>query len=130
MGATSTAVKQRWNTSHYTQIKVSVPKEVAAAFKARCCHAGVSMASEITRFMRGQTGTGRSEKNSASVYTTRQLRRKALNNVITQIQAIMDAEQNYMDNIPVNLQSSSLHDTAEQTVSALDEALNILSEAY
>ena len=130
MGGTSTAVKQRFNASHYTQVKVSVPKEVAAAFKARCFKMGVSMASEIIRFMSGRPNTARPEKNSAGAYTTRQLRRKALNNVIAMIQAIMDAEQNYMDNIPENLQNSTLHDAAEQTVSALDEAMGILCEAF
>jgi hypothetical protein len=128
MGTTSTAVKQRWNAGHYTQVKVSVPKDTAAAFKAGCLSAGVSMASEIIRFMSGQTGAGCHLKPSA--HTTRQQRRKALNNVIASIQAIMDAEQNYLENIPVNLQNSSLHDAAEQTVSALDEALSILGDAY
>jgi len=130
MEVTSTAVKQRFNAGHYTQVKVSVPKQIAAAFKANCSSAGVSMAGEIIRFMSGQIGAGNPEKKSAGAYSTRQQRRKALNSVIAQIQEIMDAEQNYMDNIPENLQNSVSHDAAEQTVSALDEALSVLNEAY
>lgn len=130
MGVTSAAAKQRWNAGHYTQVKISVPKEAAAAFKASCLSAGVSMASEINRFMVTQTGAARPTKTPAGAYTTRQQRRKALYSVIARIQEIMDAEQNYMDNIPENLQNSALHDAAEQAVSALDEALTILSEAY
>jgi hypothetical protein len=130
MGISSCQVKQRWNNDHYTQVKVSVPKEIAASFKAHCSAAGVSMASEIARFMSGQSGPGHAPKPSADTLTTRQQRRRALNKVMALLEAIMDAEQSYADNIPANLQSSSPHDAAEQTVSVLDEAINILSEAY
>jgi len=130
MGVTSNDVKQRWNADHYTQVKVSVPKEIAAAFKAYCSAAGVSMASEIARFMSGQSGAHHSQKPSADPLTTRQQRRRTLNKVIDSLEAIMDAEQSYADNIPANLQNSSPHDAAEQTVSVLDEAISILSDAY
>ena len=38
---TSTAVKRRYNEKVYTQISVSVPKEMAAAFKAKCLETGI-----------------------------------------------------------------------------------------
>jgi len=50
-GKTSNAVKQRWNTEHYTQIKVSVKPDVAGAFKKACETSGTSMASELSIFM-------------------------------------------------------------------------------
>jgi enamine deaminase RidA (YjgF/YER057c/UK114 family) len=130
MGVTSNDVKQRWNDGHYTQVKVSVPTEIAASFKAHCSAACVSMASEIARFMSAQSGASHSSKTSADPLATRQQRRRALNKVIALLEAIIDAEQSYADNFPANLQSSSPHDAAEQTVSALDEAVNILNEAY
>ncbi|MBR0063322.1 MAG: ribbon-helix-helix protein, CopG family, partial [Oscillospiraceae bacterium] len=41
---TSTAVKRRYNEKTYTQIVASVPKETAAAFKAKCAAEGVPQA--------------------------------------------------------------------------------------
>jgi len=41
-----------------------------------------------------------------------------------------DAEQGYLDAMPANLETSPMHDLAEQTVSALDDAVNILYDAY
>jgi hypothetical protein len=130
MGATSNQAKQHWNKSRYAQLKISVQPGLAAAFKAKCMGQGVSMASEISRFMQGETGGDRCKKPPANPFATRQQRRKALARLIEQLGAIADAEQSYLGNIPENLQSSCLHDAAEQTVSALDEALNILAEAY
>ncbi|MBQ6755965.1 MAG: ribbon-helix-helix protein, CopG family [Oscillospiraceae bacterium] len=41
---TSTAVKRRYNEKTYTQIVASVPKETAAAFKAKCAAEGIPQA--------------------------------------------------------------------------------------
>ena len=130
MGATSNESKQSWNASHYTQLKVSVPPELAATFKARCKEKNVSMASEISRFMSIETKGCRPAKSAAGPYATRQKRRKALKSLVDQLEALMGAEQSYLENIPENLQSSCRYEDAEQTVSALEEALEILGEAY
>lgn len=124
MGITSNESKQRYNAEHYTQVKVSVPHETAAVFKSKCAAAGVSMASELKYFMSGH------KSQQPLLLRTRQLRRKAVTMLIQQIEAIINAEQEYINNIPANLQNSRVYDTAEQTVSALEEALNILNEAY
>ena len=124
MGNTSNESKQRWNQNHYTQVKVSVPHEIAAAFKEKCAAAGISMASELSNFMRGYN-----PKKTVQV-TTRQQRRKAIVGVILQVEAIADAEQEYMYNIPINLQNSERYEAAEQAVSALEEALGILHNVY
>lgn len=44
---TSTAVKQRYNQKTYTPITAMLPKDLAAAFKARCAERGVSQASVV-----------------------------------------------------------------------------------
>jgi len=130
MGAPSNEAKYRWNSSHYTQVKISVPPELAAAFKAKCETDGVSMASQISRFMGEQTSGRRLVKPSKNPYETRPQRRKALSVIISQLDAILDAEQCYLDNIPENLQSSRFYDAAELSVSALVEALLTLNDAY
>jgi len=124
MGITSNEAKQRYNAGHYTQVKVSVPHETAAAFKSKCAAAGVSMASELKNFMSGNI----SQKPLS--LRTRQLRRRAVIMLVRQIEAVMIAEQDYINNIPENLRNSRVYDAAEQTVSALEEALDILNEAY
>ena len=45
--STSTAVKRRYNEKTYTPIIANVPKELAAAFKAKCAETGVSQASVV-----------------------------------------------------------------------------------
>jgi len=131
MGRTSNKAKQRWNDSHYTQLKVSVSPELAAAFKAKCISEGVSMASEISRFMTAKTsGVSNPPVVSASSYGTRQKRRKAISKMIAMLTDIKDAEQGYVDRIPVNLQGSDLYEAAEETVGILEDAADMLSEAY
>lgn len=41
---TSTAVKQRYNAKTYDVISIRVPKEMAAAFKAKCVRQGDAQA--------------------------------------------------------------------------------------
>jgi len=125
MSATSNESKQRWNDAHYTQVKVSIKQEIAAEFKAKCQRAGVSMASEISRFMSGQ-----SPKKVKPNVTTRRERRRALDKAILLLEAIADAEADYKDNIPINLQNSQRYEAAEQAVSTLEEALNILYNTF
>ena len=44
---TSSAVKNRYNSKVYDSIIVRVPKETAAAFKAKCAAEGISQAQII-----------------------------------------------------------------------------------
>ena len=123
MGKTSIQAKWRWNQAHYTQIKVSVQPEIAAEFKKKCQAKGVSMASEISRFMT-------KANNKPDTCSTRQRRRKALFSTIAQLEEIREAEKLYWDNIPINLQNGPAYEAAEQAVSALEEALELLYHAY
>ena len=123
MGRTSNESKQHWNQAHYTQVKVSVQPEIAEAFKKKCQAKGVSMASEIARFMSG-------EIKKADTCSTRGRRRKALVSVIAQLEKICDAETQYWHKIPINLQSGDAYESAEQAANAMEEALGLLYGAY
>lgn len=46
---TSTEVKRRYNEKTYTLISASVPKETAAAFKAKCAAEGIPQAHIIKK---------------------------------------------------------------------------------
>lgn len=48
---TSSAVKQRYNEKVYDNISARVPKELAAAFKAKCVEKGISQAQIIKKAM-------------------------------------------------------------------------------
>jgi DNA polymerase III delta subunit len=130
MGITSNESKQRWNASHYSQVKVSVPQGLAESFKAKCKADNVSVASKIIQFMASEVGGGFQSKPPTDPYSTRPKRRKALQAQIEKLSAIMEAERSYMENIPENLKGSTFSEAAEQTVSAIEEALDLLAEAY
>jgi hypothetical protein len=123
MGYTSNEARQRWNNSHYTQVKISVRPEIAAKFKAKCQAKGVSLASEISRFMSG-------ENKKSDTCGARQRRRKALVSVIAQLEEICYAEKEYWDNIPVNPRNGERYEEAEQAYTAMEEALSLLYQAY
>ena len=130
MESVSKSPSERKPAPRYTQVKVSVAPETAAAFKANCLARGVSMAGEISRFMSVQSEKNVAVKSGADNVATRQHRRKAVKAVIARIEAVMEAESRYKDCIPENLTGSRLYDAAEETVSALEAALDILNEAY
>ena len=47
MGKTSTEVKDRYNSKVYDKITVRLPKELVAAFKAKCTEENISQAQVI-----------------------------------------------------------------------------------
>ena len=133
MGVTSNDSKQRWNKEHYTLVKAYVKPEMAAAFMERCKEDGASMSGKVVDLITGYLANGRVKKDVNSVsyaVNTRGMRRKAVASAIGMIEAALEAETEYMENIPENLQGSQVHDAAEQTVEALDEALGFLRDAY
>ena len=115
--------------SKYTQVKVSTDPQTASAFKKACTTANVSMAAELTRFM-AEYSKGLVKRKAAPDYSTRRRRRTAINTIIKQLEEIKACEETSMGNIPENLQSSSVYDIAEEAVSSLDEAIDILSSFW
>jgi hypothetical protein len=126
MEAVSNEPGRRWNEANYTQMNVLLPPEIVTGFRAKCAKTGVSMRSEIVRFMSGSTPS----KPARMPITTRRERRKAVKTIITLLEEIIAAEAAYAENIPENLKNGAAYDAAEQTVSALEEALSNLVEAY
>jgi ribonuclease D len=69
-------------------------------------------------------------KSKDKGYNERRLRRKAIVDIVAQLEAIRDAEEQYKENMPENLRSSSRYETAEQAVEALGEAIELLEAAF
>ena len=53
-----------------------------------------------------------------------------LYSIINELDSIKDDEQDYYDNIPENLQYSQRAEDSEQAIDNMDEALDLLNEAY
>jgi len=132
VGVTSNAAKQNWNAAHYTQIKVSVKPEIAAKFRAACETSGESMACVLSGFMEEYAAIPAKKKGKHAHIqtTTRRLRRIAMKSLLASLGQIRDAEEAYRDNIPENLTGSSAYEAADECVSLLTEAIDILEAAY
>ena len=111
------------------QLKISVEPGVADAFKAACAASGVSMASELSRFMRGHAGAPATAKAHDRT-STRGRRRKTVREAISLLNAVAEAEEAYRAAIPENLSGGSAHDAAQAAVEALEEAISILEGAF
>jgi hypothetical protein len=115
------------------QVKISVAPELAESFKTACVSAGVSMAAEISKFMADRSGVLSSiaDKNTKkSNIDTRGNRRRQICLIVAQLEVIRDKEHAYMDKIPENLQNGQAYENAEQSVDALEQAIELLKEAY
>jgi len=121
------AAKNTALVNHRTQVKVSVAPEVASAFKAACAASNVSMVGALSEFMTGYTKTAVKRKPE---YTTRRQRRASVKSMVWQLEQIRTAEERYRDAIPDNLQGSVVFDAADQSVSLLDEAIDLLNSVY
>lgn len=126
----SNASKQRWNSANYTQVKVSVKPELAAAFKAACAAAGASMASTLSGFMANYSQHPAKHDPPLDPYATRRQRRRILDAIISQMDSLAIAEECYRDKIPENLRGSVRYEDADRCVDAANEAIERLREIY
>jgi hypothetical protein len=129
MGNAATQSKQRWNSKHYTQLKISVAPETAAAFKAACASSGVSMAGELSQYMSGYSKTA-GKSGRPPVYATKRRRRAAVKSIVQELERIKPTEEHSRDNIPENLQGAEIFENADQCVSSPDEAIELPESIY
>lgn len=116
--------------SQYTQVKVSVRPELAAAFKAVCASNGTSLTSTISSFMETYCNVNAPKNGYSPNLSTKRQRRATVRRVLEQLQRILDNEENYKDNIPENLQGSEAFLMAEYCVELVGEAIEALETAY
>jgi hypothetical protein len=132
MGTTIQA-RQKWTLENYDQIKVSVPKELARDFKKECNGSNIPMARVLKQAMLDFCGQKKPKVKlgpQKPQVDTRQKRRKAISFALEIIKDARDAEATYLMAIPVNPQNSSRYEDAESCVAALDEAVQVLEDAY
>jgi hypothetical protein len=92
-----TAVKGR-------QLKVTIDRGLAETSKGSCPSRGVSMASEIPRFIREASGTA-SPAIVPGRTSTRRSRRNAVAKIVGSLHSIAGAEEGYKENIPETLKA-------------------------
>ena len=123
--------RKRWNAANYKQLNIAVRPELSEEFRAACERNQTSMREVLTGYMAAYAATPPPQKRSKSGdYNERRHRRKAVGDIVTQLEAIRDAEEQYKENIPENLRASSRYETAEQAVETLDEAIELLEAAF
>jgi hypothetical protein len=135
INSTRNKSKHEWNSAHYTQIKVSVDQHIAADFKIACSHSGRSTASILSQFMANFANEKHfpllpPPKCTPFSVASRSHRRDATYSIVQNLRLILAAELAYRDNIPTNLQNSLRFDNADRAVSALDDAIDILTDAF
>ena len=123
--------RKRWNAANYKQINIAVLPALATSFRAVCEQNGVPMREVLIEFIATYTAAVPATKKQANKsYAVRGDRRKSVDAIISQLEMIRDAEDEYKENIPENLKNSSRYEAAEQAVAALDEAVEKLMDAF
>ena len=127
----TSAAKNKWIASNYVQVKVAVKPEIAETFKSACKADNVSITEELRGFMEMRGGlAGNRKKPRKELLKTRGGRRKLMDTLCRQLESIKEAESRYLENMPANLQCSANYEIAEESISEMEEALEILSRAY
>ena len=125
------SAKAKWNAEHYRQMNISVKPAVAAAFKAACDAAGVSMAGVLTQHMAEYGAAVANRQHTASdPVSTRRKRRKILADIVCRLEELRDAEEQARDNTPENLQGTERYEAYDDIISGLDEAIELLGDLY
>ena len=123
--------QKRWNSENYKQINIAVRPELATAFRAACEKAQTPMREAFIKLMTEYCAAPPVLKEGKGKgYPDRSSRRKATANIIGQLGKIRGAEEEYKRKIPENLRNSTRYEAAEQAIEALDEAIDILGDAF
>jgi hypothetical protein len=138
MADTGNKSKQRWNASHYTQVKISINPTIADAFKSACADCGVSMAGVLSQFMadyaaeRGVACVPQEPKAVDIIdrYKTRKARRSAVKTITAMINDVLAAEERYFNNIPDNLHGSKWHTASEADIDVMQEIISLMANIY
>ena len=107
-----------------TQVKFTIEADIVSAFRTRCAAEGVSMTSEIRKWM-NHCLPARDARFDTSA---RPRRRKAVQEIIGLLNSIMDMEAEYRDGIPE--QFAQRYEAADRACEMLAEAINCLEDAF
>ena len=115
------------------QFIVSVEPGLAESFKAACLYAGVSASDEISEFMLERSSSlvmPASATLKGSSFDTRRKRRRHVASIIIHLEAIKNHEDTFLANVPENLQSAPAYENGELAIESLEQAIDLLKDAY
>jgi len=124
--------KDRWNASHYKQMKFSLSPTIAKEFKSTCEEQDLSMASVIGKFMCefSKIDYTANKKPKSDKTVTRKQRRKEMCTIISMVTAILTAEKESLNKTPDNFRNTETYEESERIVDALGDALESLEDVY
>jgi hypothetical protein len=99
---TSAGIGLHPDDGSHKQVKVSVPQDLASAFKAACAVADASMASVLSQFMADYSGAPQIKRIKTDDYSTKRRRRAAIYKSNAQLWKIRDSEEAYQGRIPMS----------------------------
>jgi hypothetical protein len=106
------------------QAKFKIDSATVAAFKAACAAEGVSMSSVVCQWMK----SGKPTKPTKMKFDTRPHRKKAVAEIIGQLEVLLQNEERYRDAIPE--QFASRRDASDQACEQLAQAIECLECAF
>ena len=112
------------------QLKITVNPAIVVAFKSACITHNVSMTEELTKFMSERTKILIQKSQKHNRLENRGGRRKELSEILLKLEKIKDNEDDYKSRIPMNLQNGPAYDSASNTVELLEQAIELLYEAF
>jgi len=131
MGKVANQAKTRWNAEHYMQVKVYVEPDVATGFKRKCQSAGVSMASVVSQFMEDYSKTAVKRKPPpVEDGSTKKKRRQLIDRAARLVEIARDGEESAKDNTPENLKGTDRYMESEESISKMDEIIDLLGDVY
>ena len=131
MSSAANRAKTKWNSAHYTQVKISVDPEIANTFKTACDLSGISMAGVLSKYMSEYGAIAKKNKPTQEYdVSTRRQRRKIIATVTCLMEKVLDGEICSHDNVPENLQGSYAYESAEESISAIENVIELLETIY
>ena len=131
MSKATNQAKTKWNSENYTQVKAYVAPEIASSFKAACAAAGVSMNSELSRFMADYCNAqAKKLAKTTDFISTNRKRHKKHDELTRQLIQLRDAQECANDNVHENFRNTENFEASVERVTKMDEAIEILEDVY
>ena len=122
--------RKKWNSENYKQLNVAISAGLAEAFKSACEANGEPARQAVIRLITGYIPNAQPKKRTPAHpdYSTKAKRKKAATEVLGQLEAMRDAEEEYRGNIPENMYNKQ--EEAERTVGIYEDAISAVEELY
>ena len=120
--------RKRWNSANYKQLNVAINAELAEAFKAACEVNGEPARQAVVRMVAEYISGAQPMELVSAVpdCSTRAKRKKAVGKLLEQLVTLRNAEEEYMNSIPVNMYNKQ--EDAERAVGMYEDAIAVIEE--